>query len=175
MKFNLKSPLVLGSFIIGMFLNTNAIAQSSDSSGKNHEKTTCSKKHNDKSKTTCATSATASDISTSGCSPSSCRGAKTKFGEAKIITTLRSNLIALKANMEKSKKINFEARSYDIHGIVGKTDEESLVIITKEVKIVEQAFSEKLNYKTPEFILPESKAKQVVYLTNRIEALKKLL
>ena len=77
--------------------------------------------------------------------------------------------------MEKTKKTSFDARSYDIHGIVGETDDESLQIIVKEVNIVEKAFSKKLKYKAPALSLPNSKAKQVQYLNARIENLQKLL
>ncbi len=112
---------------------------------------------------------------TSGCTPSSCRGAKTKFGEARVISNLRLDLIALKAEMEKSKSPLFNKRSYDIHGIIGDSDEESLEIIVGEVKIIEEAFVESLNYDTEPFTLPENKAKQIQYLNARIEKLQELL
>lgn len=112
---------------------------------------------------------------TSGCTPSNCRGATTKFGEAKVITELRTNLIELKAEMEKSESLKFDARSFDIHGIVGESDEESLDIIVKEVKIVEEELSEKLDFNPEAFELPDNSAKQVAYLDERIEELKELL
>lgn len=111
---------------------------------------------------------------TSGCSPSSCRGSQTKFGEAKVITDLRANLIGLKSDMEKSNTI-FDARAYDIHGIVGKTDDESLEIIVREIKIIEKEFSNKTNFKLVALSLPESKAQQIAYLENRLHTLKKFL
>ena len=117
----------------------------------------------------------AETATTSGCTPSNCRGATTKFGEAKVITDLRLNLIDLKAEMEKSESPTFDANSYDIHGIVGDTDEESLAIVVKEVKKVEDAFVKELNYQVVEFSLPDNKAKQVAYLDSRIEELKSLL
>ncbi len=157
MKVNLKSILITSFFAGGMLFSTNADAQTSCS--KDGTVALC-----------CSTSKTSS-----GCSPSACRGAKTKFGEAKVITDLRSGLIALKADMEKSKEPSFDPGSYDVRGIVGETDDESLDIISKEVRIVEKAFSEKLNYNTSDFIFPKSKAKQVAYLNIRIEAMKKLL
>ncbi|SHG29943.1 hypothetical protein SAMN04488116_0833 [Flagellimonas flava] len=113
--------------------------------------------------------------STSGCSPTSCRGAKTKFGEAKVIGKLRLDLIDLKADMEKSVVPAFDPRSYDIHGIVGETDEESLDIIVKEVQIVEKEIAKKLNPKLNAFALPESKAGQIQYLSKRIQDLRALL
>lgn len=112
---------------------------------------------------------------TSGCTPSNCRGAKTKFGEAKVITDLRLNLIELKAEMEKSESPNFEAKSYDIHGIVGDSDKESLDILVKEVQIVEEELSNKLNFNPAQFELPDNSAKQVAYLDERIDELKELL
>jgi hypothetical protein len=77
--------------------------------------------------------------------------------------------------MEKSKSPSFEERSYDIHGIVGESDDESLEIIVSEVKLIEDAFAQKLNHKSSEFALPENKAQQVKYLNVRIDELKKLL
>lgn len=77
--------------------------------------------------------------------------------------------------MEKTKRTSFDAKSYDIHGIVGESDNESLQIIIKEVKKVEKAFAQKLNYKTAQFSLPENKAKQVQYLNARIDKLQGIL
>lgn len=114
-------------------------------------------------------------LATSGCSPSGCRGAKTKMGEAKVISNLRLNLIDLKAEMETSKQPKFDARSYDIHDIIGKTDDESLKLIIKEIKIVESAFNKELNYSAEAFQLPKNKAKQIKYLTDRIKTLKDVL
>jgi len=112
---------------------------------------------------------------TSGCNPSSCRGAKTKFGEAKVVSNLRLNLIELKGEMETYKKVEFPQRSYDIHGIVGETDEESLAIIEKEVKIVEALFVEKFNLKLATNEIPTNKAKKVKYLSERIDLFKNTL
>ncbi len=112
---------------------------------------------------------------TAGCKPSSCRGAKTKFGEAKVITELRESLIAVKATMEKSESPAFDKRSFDIEGIVGESDEESLSIIAREVKIMEGELSGKLNRQFDEFELPGSKAQQVKYLSGRIQDLESLL
>lgn len=112
---------------------------------------------------------------TSGCTPSNCRGAQTKFGEAKIISDLRLNLIDLKADLEKSDNHSFDPRSYDIHGIIGETDDESIEIIVKEVKIIEEEITEKLDQKIASFELPENKAKQIQYLNGRITSLHKAL
>jgi len=84
-------------------------------------------------------------------------------------------LIALKADLEKSESISFEPRSYDIHGIIGDSDEESLDIIVKEVKIVEEEIAVKLNQQIAAFELPENKAKQIQYLNGRIAFLQKAL
>jgi len=163
MKFNLKKTLVAATLLFGILFSTNVVAQSS----------CCTKDKAAAAKTACCSSS--SQSATSGCTPSACRGAKTKFGEAKVITNLRSNLIDLKADMEQSASPKFDERSYDIHGIIGETDGESLEIIVKEVKLVEDAFVEKLNHKPSEFDLPKNKAKQVRYLNTRIEELKQLL
>ena len=165
MTFNFKKILFATSLLFGLLLNTTAIAQSS----------CCAKDKESAEKTTACCSSSSAKEATSGCTPSACRGAQTKFGEAKVITTLRSNLISLKAEMEKSSQPVFDARSYDIHGIVGESDDESLEIIVREVQLIENAFIEKLNHQASEFSLPENKAKQVQYLSTRIDALKKLL
>ncbi|WP_272149678.1 hypothetical protein [Tenacibaculum aiptasiae] len=173
MRLRIKSIMLFSLFVIGMLFSTNAIAQSSCCGEKKSDEVTCTKDNTKNKKTSCK-EVKATDA-TSGCTPSACRGAKTKFGEAKVITNLRKELIGLKANMEKSTKPKFDSRSYDIHGIVGKSDEESLQIIVKEVNIVERAFSEKLNYKMKGFTLPKNKAQQIVYLSERIASLNKLL
>ncbi len=112
---------------------------------------------------------------TAGCKPSSCRGAKTKFGEAKVITEVRESLVALKAEMEKSENPVFNARSYDIEGIVGENDEESLSILIREVKLIESEFTAKLNSSFDGFTLPSGKARQVKFLASRIQKLQNLL
>ncbi|MGX1930160.1 hypothetical protein [Flagellimonas sp. 2504JD4-2] len=112
---------------------------------------------------------------TSGCKPSSCRGAQTKFGEAKVITELRKELVALKSELELYQPLQFEARTFDIHGIVGETDEQSLDIISKEVQLIEKDFASKLKYSTSAFVLPENKAKQIQFLRERISNLKNSL
>ncbi len=115
------------------------------------------------------------DESTSGCAPSSCRGAQTKFGEAKVISNLRSVLVQLKADMEKSSSPRFTSRSYDIHDIIGESDEESLEIIIREVQLIEKEFSGKTNFKLTALSLPKNKAKQITYLEKRLEMLKRFL
>lgn len=112
---------------------------------------------------------------TSGCNPSNCRGAQTKFGEAQVISDLRINLIDLKAELEKSESVTFEPRSYSIHGIIGESDDESISIIATEVKIVEEEIAVKLNHQIAVFKLPEVKAKQIQYLNDRIQFLQKAL
>lgn len=84
-------------------------------------------------------------------------------------------MIELKAEMEKSDSPQFEAESFDIHGIVGNSDEESLEILVKQLKVVEEEFSDKLNFNPTQFELPENSAKQVAYIDNRIDDLKELL
>lgn len=175
MKLNLKSLAVTLTIAIAMLFSTNVTAQSSCCGGEKHDKKTCSTAHKEGEKSaTCDTTAKSTEA-TSGCLPSSCRGAKTKFGEAKVISNLRTNLIALKAEMEKSKTTKFDARSYDIHGIVGKTDDESLQIIVRELKLMEKEFSSKTKFTPLVFALPTNKAKQIAYIENRIQGLKKFL
>ncbi len=175
MNFNLKSLVVASTMAFAMLFSTNTTAQSSCCGGENHDEKTCATNHKDGKKTASCGTASKTNEATSGCLPSSCRGAKTKFGEAKVISDLRSNLIALKSEMEKSKAPKFESRSYDIHGIVGKTDDESLEIIIRELKLIEKDFSNKMRFKPLAFTLPDNKAKQIKYLESRIEGLKKIL
>lgn len=160
----IKSKLLTTAFTLGLLLNVESIAQ-----------TACCSKEKKSSEAPVKTSTKVSKPLTSGCSPSGCRGAKTKLGEAKVISTLRLDLIDLKATMEKSNQPKFETRSYDIHDIIGNTDDESLQIIVKEIKIIEQAFTKEFNYKTQPLELPKNKAKQVKYLSRRIETLKDTL
>ncbi len=174
MNLKLKPLAVAFTMALGMLFTSNVSAQSSCCGNEKHDEATCTTDHKKDAKASCGTASTNAE-STSGCLPSSCRGAKTKFGEAKIISTLRTNLVALKAEMEKSKATKFEARSYDIHGIVGESDDESLQIIVKEVKLIEKDFSSKTKFKPIAFVLPENKAKQIKYLESRIEGLKKFL
>ncbi|WP_420601764.1 hypothetical protein [Flagellimonas sp.] len=162
---NLSFKKVLFGTIL-LLMGNLAIAQSTCSTGD---------KDGEKSAKSCESKVAEAGESTSGCSPTACRGAKTKFGEAKVISNLRLELIDLKAGMEKSAVSTFDSRSYDIHGIIGQTDDESLNIIIKEVKIVEKEIAQKLNKRLAEFQLPDSKAKQIQYLSNRIKGLRALL
>lgn len=122
-----------------------------------------------------ASCSSATSDGTSGCSPSSCRGAQTKFGEAKVITDLRKSLISLKFDMENSTNPKFDKESFDIHGIVGETDDESLNILVDQIQALEVVFAEQLNHTSSLFELPENKAKQVQYLSARIDELNSLL
>ena len=112
---------------------------------------------------------------TAGCKPSSCRGAQTKFGEAKVITQVRQSLITLKAAMEQHTAPAFAESTYSMHNIVGDTDDESLAIIAQHVALIEQEFSTTLNQHFKPFSLPDNKAKQVQYLAARITVLQDLL
>ncbi|MDC8005843.1 hypothetical protein POV27_17450 [Aureisphaera galaxeae] len=172
MKSQFKSLLfttLLGTFLL---FGTSALAQKQCCGGENHDEAKCAAHHagGDKAKVECTTAVAGKEL-TSGCAPSACRGAKTKYGEAKVITQLRTELVALKADMEKSKNPSFDAKSYDIHGIVGKTDDESLEILIKEIQKVEKAFSERTAYSAPKLSLPENKAKKVQYLMQRVQDL----
>lgn len=112
---------------------------------------------------------------TPGCTPSACRGAQTKFGEAKVISELRKQLIDLKAKMEVSVTHAFEERTYSVHRLLGKTDEESLQIIAEEVKIIENAFLKAMDADFPVITATENRAKMVQALKLRIEQLVQLL
>lgn len=161
MTFKFKPTVFAIAVSFFVFFTTNVLAQTA----------CCDEK---KDKAACNTEKVAEE-STSGCLPSSCRGAKTKFGEAKVISSLRENLIGLKAQMEQSKTPTFAQRSYDIHGIVGENEEKSLQIIVRELKLIEKEFASKTKFKTSTFKLPSNKAKQVAYLDNRIKELKAYL
>lgn len=111
---------------------------------------------------------------TSGCTPSNCRGAKTKFGEAKVITALRMKLIDLKATMETYEDVSFSERTYSVHGIVGDDDEQSLAIIENEVQLIENEFLANFELAAGSDI-PKNKAKKVRYLSERIDSFQKVL
>ena len=127
----MKKYAILSAFALMLCSIESSHAQSCDNTSVNLDKTKEKQAKN------------------SGCTPSACRGAKTKFGEAKVISDLRLSLIDLKSRMEKYTDVNFSARSYDIHNIVGETDEESLEIIGKEIAIMEQELTEKLQLTFP--------------------------
>lgn len=161
LNMKLKHLFAVPALLLGLLFSVPADAQSS----------CCSK---DKQEQNSACCSSASNTQTSGCSPSNCRGAKTKFGEAKVITNLRAELIAVKAEMEKSKRPVFSERSYDIHGIVGESDEESIAIIAREIQVMEAEFAKsKAGFEA--FELPEQKAKQIQYLRARIATVRALL
>jgi len=163
MKILLKKSIALAILTFGLLFGNSAISQ-----------TSCCASAQPKDKTACGSKV--SGESTSGCTPSNCRGAKTKFGEAKVISALRADLIGLKAVMEKSENPKFEKRSYGIHGIVGETDDESLTIIKNEIILIEKAIKDNFQNTTlSEFVFPESKSKQVQYLDQRMAHLKKYL
>lgn len=175
MSFNFK-PTVFAFFLVFFSVYTTTIfSQSSCCGGSKKEKVACTTDDKETNKKVSCDTTKENTKATSGCLPSSCRGAKTKFGEAKVISNLRKNLIAIKAKMEASKSPRFDAHSYDIHGIVGKTDDESLQIIVREVKLIEKEFSNKTKFKPLAFALPENKAKQIIYLEDRLNSIKKFL
>ena len=91
-----------------------------------------------------------------GCVPSSCRGGQTKFGEAKVITDLRSQLIIVKSRMKLSPAVEFSPRSY---------------IIMEEVERIENEFYSKLGTSFQKFDPPNGKAKQARYVKKRLDYL----
>ena len=161
LKMKLKGLILLPTLLLGLTLSNNVEAQTGCDPDEKAKATAC-----------CAS---AGAETTSGCAPSSCRGAKTKFGEAKVITSLRADLIDLKTDMEKSKSPRYSERSYDIHGIIGETDEESIEIIVRELEVMEKEISGKTNHRFETLNLPESKARQIQYLNQRVKALKGVL
>lgn len=122
----------------------------------------------------CCTKSTAQET-TSGCTPSNCRGAKTKFGEAKVISDLRLKLVALKANMETYENKTFSERSYSVHDIIGESDDQSLEIIEQEVQLIEEEFIASFDLELNQKSKANNKAKQVRHLTNRIDFLQSVL
>ncbi|WP_298516197.1 hypothetical protein [uncultured Kordia sp.] len=174
MNFKKKSLASAFVLILGLIFSTTAIAQTSCCGNDKKDKTACTTAHKDGEKASCDTKNVSAEA-TSGCLPSSCRGAKTKFGEAKVISNLRSNMIALKAKMEQSTTPKFAARSYDIHDIVGNSDAESLAILIRELQLMEKEFALKTSFEPTVLTIPESKAKQVQYLQKRVSTLTKFL
>ncbi|NER16565.1 hypothetical protein [Spongiivirga citrea] len=168
MTLNFKKTRSLLFFIATMLFISITNAQSTQSSVDANT----SRASNEVS---CEVDSLKQNKATSGCLPSSCRGVKTKFGEAKVISNLRTNLISLKAGMEKSNTIKFDPRAYDIHDIIGTTDDESLQIIIREIKLIEQEVSNKTDVTLATLSLPKNKAKQIAYLDHRITTLKKFL
>lgn len=161
------------SIILCFFGSNSSFAQSKACCSKDKTASAACNK-NSKAKTACC--ATAPKETTSGCTPSNCRGSKTKFGEAKVISDLRLQLFGLKAAMEKSEDTKFSERSYSVHGIIGETDSESLNIIADEVKVIETAFENaKIAFQNTDAETPESSAKLVRHLSSRITYLNSLL
>ena len=163
MKTLFKKSVTIISVFAALLISSSAIAQSSSC---------CSSSKVKDSKPGCAIEG---KDRTSGCTPSNCRGAKTKFGEAKIITDLRTKLISLKAMLEKSEDPIFDKRTYSVHGIVGETDDESLEIIKNEVVLIEKEYGKIQLMALSKFVLPKNKSKQVQYLDQRISDLKQIL
>lgn len=157
--------------ILLLFVGLNNLtAQKACCSTSNADKINCETKSEDKA--CCATTAAES---TSGCTPSNCRGAKTKFGEAKVISELRASLIALKAKMEKHEQLAFSEEAISIHNIIGETDEESLQIVHSHVEVIEEEVQKLMNKSIPNMEASANKAKQVMQLQERISNLTQLL
>lgn len=112
---------------------------------------------------------------TSGCTPSNCRGAKTKFGEAKVITKLRQNLINLKAKMENYNAFEFSNKAITVHGIVGETDNESLDIISNHLTVIELEIYSLIKQEIPKVEPAKNKAVQVKQLGDRISTISEFL
>jgi len=173
MNFSLKSILLFTTIILFSF--SEAFSQKSCCAKGSKEEINCASKSNSTSQTACCSGATAAKETTSGCTPSNCRGAKTKFGEARVISNLRLELVSLKAKLENHNDYSFSEHAISVHDIIGETDEHSLEIITEHVALIE---SEILPVKDNELQLvewSENKAIKVKQLDERIKALNKLL
>ena len=110
MNFTLKSFASTFALILGLLLTTPTIAQTSCCDGEAKDKTTCTTEQKTDKKASCdPDKATAK--ATSGCLPSSCRGAQTKFGEAKVISNLQK--------AKKQKKYSKRFKQYCFVGLVG--------------------------------------------------------
>ncbi len=168
-----KFPLFILILILGV---ASANAQASCCSSAEKAKTACLTSSDNTSqgeqKSCCTKNVTET---TSGCTPSNCRGFKTKFGEAKIISELRQNLIALKAKMENYKPYKFSNQAITVHGIVGETDDESLTIVSNHVAVIELEIYSFVNQEIPKTEQANSKAIQVQQLRHRISTLSDIL
>lgn len=140
---------------------------------KTSSEKSCCKPGDKNSKACCST--TGISESTSGCTPSNCRGAKTKFGEAKVISNLRLELIALKAKMENHDKLDFSESAISVHDIIGETDEQSLNIIAEHVSIIQSELITLTKRELPVTQWSENKAKKVQQLNEQIVAMKSVL
>jgi len=172
MKLSLKSILFI---TLVLFSFSEAFSQKSCCPKGSKQALICATKSNSTTKTACCSSTTAAKETTSGCTPSNCRGAKTKFGEALVISNLRLNLISLKAKLESHSDYSFTDNAISVHDIIGETDEQSLDIITDHVSLIE---SEVLPITKSELNLvewSENKAIKVKQLDERIMVLNKLL
>ncbi len=149
-------------------------AQSSCCTSSNKLEANCETNQN-QSTAQNACCAKTTEETTSGCTPSSCRGAQTKFGEAKVITDLRTKLVALKSKMETYKPHKFSNNAITMHGIVGESDEESLDIIYKHLMNMESEIYPSKKQKLPKKLQPKSKADRVKLLDQRITEASKLL
>ncbi len=144
MKFNFRMLTLASLFLLFLLSVNHTIAQ---------EKTSDKKEESE------------------ACNSTKCRGSQTKFGEAKVITELRSSLVALRKNISTSSIAKFDISPYNMNDIVGKTDNESLQIIIREVKSIESVLADKLDKKFSPFSLPDNKARQIKYLQARIKGL----
>ncbi len=121
----------------------------------------------EKQEKTCATDQVTKSESTVGCKPSSCRGAQTKFSEAKVLTDLRNDLVSLKSTLHEG--------AIEMQDLVGESDTESLELMAREIQSLEAFFSTKFDTTFPRFVLPQNRAKQVSFLKGRLQGLQKLL
>jgi len=169
MKVLIKSLFCL---CLILAFSLNSYAQTSCCAKGNKTEIAC--KPNAKDKKACCSNAIKKET-TSGCTPSNCRGAQTKFGEAKVISDLRQQLISLKSKMEEHKKYNFSAEAISIHDIIGETDAQSLDIIYQHLILIQSEIVEVFKSEVPALTLSNQKALKVQQLNQQIALLSAIL
>ena len=167
----MKSTKIFTFLSFLLFFTTAAFSQAKCCAKGSKEAIACNAKAT-KAVACCAT--TNAKETTSGCTPSNCRGAKTKFGEAKVISELRLQLVALKAKME-SHNLNFSEQSISVHDIIGESDQESLEIVAEHLGMMEMEILSQTDNNLPVVEWSERKALKVKQLNDRITELSNLL
>ena len=135
-----------------------------------------------KSNASCAKKAATCDTSKNkkpNCVIVACGPEGTKVREAEVIIQLREKMVALKVEMQNHPNLKFKAEMIERPLPVGKNDDESLVILQKELVEIEK----EINRQIPQtkFIAEKNKSKfnnkaqWVASLNQRVEQLKNSL
>ncbi len=77
--------------------------------------------------------------------------------------------------MENHPKYQFTNEAITVHDIVGETDDESLMIVSKHVTVIQSEILDQSKQKLPVIKDSENKAIQVKQLNNRIADLSQIL